>query len=162
MRLESLNGHFVELKVTGYEFADGPSTTSGVDWDANWLVVHGKAWDGTQSWEFADPCMTTWDARQLASWLRGLGNASPLVVETAEPDEVTLWLTEPNLAFTLNRVSQGITTVDVYFNAESRPLTRSDDDDEARGHRVRLTMPQAEIAKAVDRWEEDLQQFPVR
>jgi len=162
VRLESLNGHFVELTVTGYQFGSGQSTSSGVDWDVNWLMIRGKAWDGTQSWQFDDPCMTTWEARELASWLRGLGTANLATVAAAEPEEVTLWLTEPNLTFTLDKASQGITTVDVFFNAESRPPTGSNDDDEGLGHRVRLTLPHADTAEAVSRWEQDLRAFPVR
>ena len=56
----------------------------------------------------------------------------------------------------------GITTVDVYFDAESRPPTSSNDDDEGLGHKVRLTIPQADVAEAVDHWDQDLQGFPVR
>lgn len=162
MRLTSLDGHFVELIVTGYQFGSRQSRASDVDWDANWLMIRGRAWDGTHSWEFHDPCMTTWEARELASWLRGLGNARPATVEAAEPDEVTLWLTEPNLTFTLNSASKDITTVDVYFDAESRPPTGSSDDGEGRGHKVRLTIPQADVAEAVDHWDLELQGFPVR
>lgn len=162
VRLESLNGYFVELTVTGYQFGSGQSTSSGVDWDANWLMIRGKAWDGTQSWQFEDPCMTTWEARELASWLRGLGTANPATVAAAESEEVTLWLTEPNLTFTLNNASQGIATVDVYFNAESAPPTGSNDDHGGLGHKVRLTIPQADIAEAVGPWEQDLKAFLVR
>jgi hypothetical protein len=163
VKLESLNGHFVEIKVAGYQFGSGPrSTGADVNWDANWLVIHGKAWDGAHSWEFDDPCMTTWEARELAAWLRGLGDASPANRAAAEADEVTLWFTEPNLTFTRGNISQGITTLDVYFSAESRPPTGSNDDREGLGHKVRLTIPQADIAEAASRWDEDLGEFPVR
>ena len=148
--------------MTGYQFGSGQSTTSDTDWDAHWLMIHGKAWDGTHSWEFDDPSRTTWETRELASWLRGLSNASPATVAAADPGEVTLWLTEPDLIFSLNRASQGITTVDVYFNAESRPPTGSNDDDEGLGHKVRLSIRQVDVAEGVDHWEQDLQEFPVR
>lgn len=162
VRLESLNGHFVELAVTGYQFGSGQSTSAGVDWDANWLMIRGKAWDGTQSWEFDDPCMTTWEARELSSWLRGLGDANPATVAAAEPQELRLWLTEPNLMFALHAISEGVTALDVYFDAESRPPTGSNDDDEGLGHRVRLAIPQVDVAAAVDGWEQELTRFPTR
>ena len=162
MRLESLDGHFVELTVTGYQFGSGQSTSSGVDWDANWLMIRGKAWDGTQSWQFDDPCMTTWEARELASWLRGPGAVTPATVATGESEEVRLWFTEPNLMFALDKTSEGITTVDVYFDAESRPPAGSNDEGEGLGHQVRLTIPHVDIADAVSRWEQDLRAFPVR
>lgn len=71
VRLQSLDGLFVDIAVISYQFGRGQSTSDGADWDANWLIIRGKAWDGGESWEFDDPCMTTWEARELASWLRG-------------------------------------------------------------------------------------------
>ena len=122
MKLESLDGHFVELVVTSYQFAGARSTSHVPDWDANWLMVAGKVWDGDQSWTFRDPCMTTWEAQELGSWLRGLRIAEPASVATSQSEELRLWLTEPNLMFTLRQTTtQGITTLDVYFDAESRP-----------------------------------------
>ena len=162
MRLESLNGHYVDLAVTSYQFASGQSRSEQADWDANWLMIRGEVWDGDQAWEFHDPCMTTWEARELASWLRGLSDANRATVAAADREERRLWLTEPNLMFTLNGASQGITTLDIYFNAESRPPSDSNDDDEGLGHQVRLTIPQADIAAAVSGWEEELAHFPVR
>lgn len=160
MRLDSLDGTFVDLTIVGYQFAAGRSTGDNVDWDANWLVVHGKVWDGLRSWEFHDPCMTTWEARELAGWLRGLGNSHAKTVADAEPDELRLWFTEPNLMFALDATSQGITEFSVYFDAEARPSLVDDSDD--LGPRVRLRIPQAEIATAVDAWERHLLDFPVR
>lgn len=49
-----------------------------------------------------------------------------------------------------------ITTVNIYFNAESRPPTGSNDDEEGVGHKVRLILPQADVAEAVTQWEQDL------
>ena len=148
--------------MTGYEFVHGQSKSEQADWDANWLMIRGKVWDGDQGWEFRDPCMTTWEARKLASWLRGLGDAKPATVAGVDPKEPALWLTEPNLMFTLIQASQGITKLDIYFNAESRPPAGSNDDDQGLGHLVRLTIPQADIAAAVRSWEEDLTHFPAR
>jgi hypothetical protein len=163
VKLESLNGHFVELKVTGYQFgSDLRSTSLDVGRDANWLMIHGKAWDGAHSSEFDDPCMTTFEARELAAWLRELRDAGPVPAAAAERDRVWFWLTEPNLAFSLKSAFRGVTTLDVYFNAESRPPTGSNDDGEGLGHRIRLTMSQADIAKAVWHWDQDLQDFPLR
>jgi hypothetical protein len=105
--------------------------------------------------------MTTWEARELAAWLRGLGNADHVTVAAANPEEVRLWLTEPNLMFTLADASAGVTMLDVYFDAEARPPRGSDDED-GLGHRVRLTLPQAELAAAVTEWEHALSAYPQR
>lgn len=162
MRLESLDGHFVDLTVIRYQFGSGQSTSAVPNWDANWLVIRGKVWDGIQSWEFQDPCMTTWEAREVASWLRGLGNAHSATVEAADENELRLWLTEPNVMFELLRTSQGITELAVYFTLESQPPAGSNDDGQGLGHKVQLTIPQVAIAAAVTEWEADLSQFPVR
>ena len=162
MHLQSLDGLFVDLVVTSYQFGRGQSSDDEADWDANWLMIRGKAWDGAASWEFHDPCMTTWEARELASWLRGLGSADPKTITATDPAVVRFWMTEPNLMFTLAATSMGIVTLDVYFDAESRPPSGSNDDKAGLGHRVRLTIPQADLAVAVDDWERDLIAFPVR
>lgn len=162
MRLQSLDGFFVDLAVISYQFGRGESKSEGSDWDANWLMIRGKVWDGIASWEFQDPCMTTWEVRELASWLRGLGNTQRETVAAADPEPLRMWLTEPNLMFTLADTSRDITTVDVYFDAECRPPNCSFDGHEGLGHRVRLTIPQADLASAVAEWEQDLVAFPTR
>ena len=162
MRLESLDGQFVDLTVTSYEFGSGGSTGDQPDWDANWLMIRGRVWDSDRSWEFHDPCMTTWEARQLAGWLRGLTNANPRTVERAEADELRLWLTEPNLSFELAGITEGLISLVIYFDAESRPPSGSNDDQEGLGHRVELSVPDAVLTGAVDDWEQALTQFPER
>lgn len=162
MRLQSLDGLFVDIAVSDYQFRLAQSKPGQDNGDANWLVIRGKAWDGVESWEFSDPCMTTWEARNLAAWLRGLGDTHGQGTETSRPEHVGLWLTEPNLEFTLAASSDGITTLDVHFDAESRPPGCSSQDHEGLAHTVRLTTPQVEINLAVTEWETDLRAFPPR
>jgi len=133
-----------------------------VDWDANWLVISGKVWDGDRSWEFRDPCMTTWEARELASWLGGLGRETPRPAETAESAARRLWMTEPNLTFEAVGATDGLWVIDVFFDAEARPPTGSNDDGKGVGHRVRLTVPHADITAAATAWSEALLDYPVR
>ena len=70
-------------------------------------------------------------------------------------------MTAPNVTFTLADESQDITTLDVYFNAEFRPRI-SNDDDAGLGHKVRLTIPQADVAAAAAAWERSPAKFPTR
>jgi hypothetical protein len=118
MEFESVDGHYVELAVTGHQFGARQSSSEQPDWDANWLMIQGKVWDGDRSWTFHDPCLTTWEARELASWLRGLGHASAKVVEATAPDELRLWMTEPNLTFELNKAAQGMTTLGATLSSD--------------------------------------------
>src|SRR5262245_40768680 len=46
VRLQSLDGKFVDIVVASYQFSGGRSSSDHVDWDANWLMIRGKAWDG--------------------------------------------------------------------------------------------------------------------
>lgn len=146
MRLESVDGLFVELEVSSYQFGSRQSSSDGSDWDANWLVISGKVCDGDRSWEFRDPCMTTWEARELASWLSGWSTPGSRPSETAER---RLWMTEPNLTFESGGATDALHVVDVFFDAEARPPTGSNDEGQGVGHRVRLTISQADIAAAV-------------
>lgn len=73
-----------------------------------------------------------------------------------------LGLTEPNLVFALAAATQDVSTIDVYFDGESRPPGCSCDDHEGLGHRVSLTIPQTVLAVAVAEWERDLAAFPTR
>jgi hypothetical protein len=104
MRLESVDGLFVELEVVSYQFGSRQSSSDGADWDANWLVIVGKVWDGDRSWEFRDPCMTTWEARELGSWLGGLGATASVATDAAER---RLWMTEPDLTFESSEEAMG-------------------------------------------------------
>ena len=73
MRLLSRDGASIEIRPTAYQFSANPRAQVGTDWDANWLVVRGdvKTASGFR-WTFVDPCLTTWEARELAAWLRGV------------------------------------------------------------------------------------------
>lgn len=162
MRLESVDGIFVELAVSSYQFGSRQSSSDDVDWDANWLVIAGKVWDGHRSWEFRDPCMTTWEARELASWLAGLAATNPVPADAVEDSERRLWMTEPNLTFEAVGAEDGLCVIDVFFDAEARPPTQSNDEGEGVGHRVRLTVPHVDITAAVADWSAELRDYPVR
>jgi hypothetical protein len=120
MRLESDDGIVVELSPLRYQFG---SSSTPRDWDANWLIIAAavRLSDG-RSWSFADPCLTTWEARELASWLRGVlaGEVSPAPFG-GEEDERLLVFTEPNLAFSLASSDAERITLRLHLSLESRP-----------------------------------------
>ena len=60
------------MRPAAYQFDVPPATAGERDWDANWLMIRGYVCtaDGRQ-WAFLDPCLTTWEARNLSAWLRG-------------------------------------------------------------------------------------------
>jgi hypothetical protein len=68
--LASDDGASVELRLAGYLFRTAPAAGEQ-DWDANWLVIDGDVHTANgESWQFTEPCLTTWDVRDLAAWLR--------------------------------------------------------------------------------------------
>lgn len=150
----------MELTVVGYQFANLVSRPGEFDWDANWLRIWGEVRDGSRAWTFLDPCLTTGEAERLASWLRGLGDLGRAAGEASDPDDRWLEFTEPNLAFALRSSSPDAVVLDVRFDLESRP--RAIADDEGRGHVVRLTVSQSDVARAADGWERELARFPMR
>jgi hypothetical protein len=72
MRLASSNGNSVTVRLDGYQY---PAITGSDDrdYDANWLMVAGEVVNGARSWSFRDPCLLTWEAQELAGWLRSVG-----------------------------------------------------------------------------------------
>ena len=157
MKLASVDGAAVELVVKGYQFG---SSSEPRDWDANWLVVAGTVvLAGGGSWSFEDPCLTTWEARELSDWLRQVsaGDVQPSVWDSDE--ERLLVFTEPNIAFSLAGRSTDSVSIRVHLSAESGP---PDDEHEMFDYFVVLDVPVAALAEALAEWETELRAFPVR
>lgn len=154
MRLESERGSFIELTVRAYEFPNH-CPAGDDDWDANWLTIHGRVSDGAHHWEFTDPCLTTWEARELAAWLRAVGQAP-----AGSPDGAArsrLAFTEPTLRFAATPADDGFVALDVDVSAASGPIRGPAD-----GHRVRLGVTVAAVEAAAADWERELAAFPIR
>jgi hypothetical protein len=67
MILHGMAGERFELGIVGYQFDD-----AGEEHDRNWLVVRVAAEAGHSQWGGPDPCLLTWEAQELASWLHAL------------------------------------------------------------------------------------------
>src|SRR6185369_1127417 len=104
----------------GYQF---PDYRWAHDEDANWLQVCGDITlaDG-KTWAFEDPCLTTWDARELGSWLREVaaGTVPPSPVAGGESEEL-LYFLEPNVAFSMEERTADRVRIRVHFSLESLP-----------------------------------------
>ncbi len=80
---------WLELDIAGYQF---PEITTG--WDANWLMIEGRAAIHGSEWAFVDPCLLAQEVLQLAKWLESVGNPGQL--------SLACFFTEPNMDFQLN------------------------------------------------------------
>ena len=154
MRLTSHDGAAAELRLLGYERPAPPQGRE--DWDANWLYLAGRFTlpDG-RSWSFRDACLTTWEARELGAWFRRVVSG----VEPAAGDARVRGFTEPSLAVSLARRTDGVVTVRVHLAVEARPPWLDEDVDE---HVLELSMGLAELARAADAWDEEIAAFPER
>jgi hypothetical protein len=103
VHLTSQNQARIELQIASYQF---PAITAHGQhaWDANWLTVSGIVTpaDG-KTWSFNDPCLTTWEAEKLRSWLRDVAAGtippSPLGTDPAR--------TAPDVHRTESRLQPG-------------------------------------------------------
>lgn len=162
MKLVSVDGASVDLRPLRYEFPGIAGAGPG-DWDANWLVVAGnvRLADG-RGWSFSEPCLTTWEARSLGSWLRGVvnGTVRPTAFDGDDEDALETF-TEPNLAVSLAARSGGSAVVRVHCSLESRPPWHGDGFD-IFGFFVSLDVPLPALAAAAGEWDRELAAFPVR
>ena len=60
----------IQVNVVGYQM---PYNPLGSIYDNNWLMVRFKLTDGTETYSFDDPCMTS---QELADMVRGLENVA--------------------------------------------------------------------------------------
>ncbi|MGI9022721.1 MAG: WapI family immunity protein [Acidimicrobiales bacterium] len=85
MELRGSAGSELGLSIVGYQF---PEET--VDpWDSNALLVAVRVVSPHGRWEVVDPCLTTWEAAQLASWMTAVATA---------PDRAAPSVVAPNLS----------------------------------------------------------------
>lgn len=164
MKLKSLDGASLELRVLRYQFPATTGDGSGSDWDANWLVVNGEVRDGDRSATFEDPCLTTMEARDLSAWLRAAANGEIQAAPYERDNDVRLKVfTEPHVALNLAASTNDEVMLRVYLSLEAQPAW-------AR-HRIQggvfdyylpIRCPASDLATAAESWETDLNAFPVR
>ena len=161
MELVSSQGNLVSLSIDGYEFP-GTTASGERDWDANWPVIEGTVKSGEHEWTFRDPCLTTWEARELSSWLRavadGLRHPAPADPENGSGE--LLAFTEPNIAFGYQANTSEAATLRVYLSLEALPASMTGTG--LFDYFVEVVLTRSELATAADTWDAELSDFPVR
>lgn len=151
MRLAGQEGNELELAILGYQFPE----ISTDPWDSNWLLVGVRVVTPHGRFEVIDPCLTTWEAKNLVGWLvSAVGHAGELG---------PAGFAEPNLTVTVRpkpRVSSRV-IMDFGLALELRPpwsgaVSGSDD------LRVALDVDRADVARAAASLLADLVRFPLR
>jgi len=107
--LTSETGDAVALSLLGYQFPDLTSEP----WDSDWLNVQLNLTDADRAWSRVDPCLLTFEARELAMWLREVAECSP--------SPGMLYFTEPCLAFEVVRENAINVVLRVFLSHEFCP-----------------------------------------
>ena len=87
--LLSNGSSWFQLQITNYQF---PGIEKD-EWDSNWLIVEGSVRLSDREWHFREPCLTTFEVDDLASWLEGCVQGKDVKTCCA--------FTEPNIYFDL-------------------------------------------------------------
>lgn len=110
----------LDITIKGYEFSadelrnmpepeDKDGTNVAVDeYDYNWLNIGFRFTDGKTVRECVDPCVLTWEYRDIISGLEEL-----LSGERSHFDEEEMWLTEPVMRFKADALGGGAFKVKV-------------------------------------------------
>jgi hypothetical protein len=151
MRLRGREGNELALSLVGYQFPD-----ETVDpWDSNCLLVSVRVVTPNGTWEVVDPCLTTWEARQVALWLSAVARGAMV--------RPTSTLSEPNLTARvgLDPLNPSRFQLRVCFELENRPPWAPT----VAGGRnlcVDLDVGAADLASAAASLRGDLARFPQR
>ena len=151
MLLRGREGNELELGIVGYQFPDEERDP----WDSNWLLVSVRVLAPEGTWEVVDPCLTTWEAKRLVSWL--------IHAAAHDPAAMPMTFTEPNLTV----IARGRTSaplrvhVRACFALELRPpwaRTAAGSNDLC----VDLDVERGELARAAASLLSDVVKFPQR
>lgn len=147
------------MHPVAYQFDVAAPGSGGRDWDANWLLIQGEV--GTadhRQWVFLDPCLTTWEARDLGAWLREAATGN------VQPGRRSLVFTEPNLAFCVEEHDGGRASVRIRFAHEALPawMPRDHPHWQAGEYVLVLELAGRDLAQAADTWDRECMPFPER
>ncbi|MDQ4133511.1 MAG: hypothetical protein M3179_09965 [Actinomycetota bacterium] len=148
MLLRSGDGNELELSIVGYQFPHSERDP----WESNSLLVSVRLVTPEGTWEVVDPCLTTWEAAQLAGWLA--------VAARLAPGLAPLPFVQPNLTVSPRRATAEALRLRACFELERRPpwgRTRG------RGPLcVDLDVDRAQLAEAAGALAAQLAEFPMR
>ncbi|RZL63112.1 MAG: hypothetical protein EOP29_30305 [Rhodococcus sp. (in: high G+C Gram-positive bacteria)] len=141
----------IDLTILRYEYP-GHQPREPKDWDANWLIISGRVEDDSRSWSFRDPCLTTWEAAELLTFLNR---------RTFTPGD-QIEFTEPNLALAVAHVTDHAIALEITLRAEAAPPEATHDTRWGDGETLTVIMDLANIHEATSEWAVNLASFPVR
>ncbi|MGW6989700.1 WapI family immunity protein [Streptomyces sp. NPDC054946] len=160
MRLSD-HANSVDLRPLRYQFP----TARGDSYDDNWLVIGGSVTTPDASWSFADPCLLTDEAREVAAWLRAVAEGTVAVTGPDADGELSpdTWFVEPVLAFSLADRNEAGVVLRVHLSLEGAPpWQQGDDGADLYQYVVEVQLDTAALLHAADQWDLALASFPTR
>ena len=146
MHLIGPDGQSLEIRIAGYQFP-----MERREYDANWLVIEGKAVHPSGEWAFRESCLLTYEALGLPDWLDSLAHGK------ASSQEEFM---EPNLRFSYLAAPAGA-RLRVYFELESRPLWAPAELGEDPLW-VEFPISELDLRGAATSWREQVKDYPQR
>ena len=147
MHLKGREGNELGLTPVGYQF---PANATD-PWESNQLRISVRVASRQGTWETEDPCLTTWEAKSLATWLlraTAMGTASGRST-----------FSEPNVTMTASRSSaQGWFELNAELELEERPPWASD----GGALRVELAVDGSQLLEAAKELLKELREWPQR
>jgi len=148
VELRGHEGNELALSIVGYRFPD-----EAVDpWESNQLLVALRVVSPHGTWEVVDPCLTTWEAAHLASWMTSFvvaGDRTPTTMDA------------PNVTVSARSATSSTVALVACFELEQRPpwLVAVGGDGELC---VELEVSTADVVVAAAALRADLARFPQR
>ncbi|MBH0082687.1 hypothetical protein [Salinibacterium sp. SWN167] len=148
--------NYLSIEPMAYQFEDVRVDS----YDANWLLIDGRARCGSEEWNFLEPCLLVDEARSLGRWLtraaRGL--VEPMELSGAGALQPTISHVEPNLGFGLVSFAPAAVVLRVFLWLESQPPSVTSEME----FFMDLTIAPSDLKQAVAAWETELAEFPLR
>ncbi|WP_339619323.1 hypothetical protein [uncultured Salinibacterium sp.] len=148
--------NYLSIEPMAYQFED-----VRVDpYDANWLLIDGRARCGTEDWNFLEPCLLVEEARSLGTWLARAANGliEPMELSGHNALLPTQDFVEPNLGFSLVSFDPSAVVLRVFLWLESQPPSVTSDME----FFMDLTLSPSDLQRAVTTWASELAEFPPR
>jgi hypothetical protein len=147
MQFIAKDGQQVELRILGYQYPTGADH----EWDKNWLRIYVNVKSDVGFWQTVDSSLTTWEVKELFKWFNNLS-------QNQEVEFTEMIFVEPNLSFKLLGKSESFKTIQIRFDAESKPKSADEDSE----YFVNFQFSNQELAAIASGLSEELLKFPVR
>lgn len=147
MQFIGKDGQQVEFRILGYQYPTGAND----EWDNNWLRIYINVKSDVGFWQTVDPSLTAWEVRELIEWFNNLS-------QNRDVEFTEMMFVEPNLSFVLLEKSESLKTIQIRFDAESKPQSA----DEESEYFVNFRFSNQELATIASDLSKELSKFPVR